>query len=36
VIRNLRKQAKLRDIELLKAMEKEKEALKEIPQEIAN
>ena len=36
VIRNLRKQAKLRDIELLKAMEKEKEVLKEIPQEIAN
>ena len=36
VIRNLRKQAKLRDIEILKAMEQEKEDNKEIPQEIAN
>jgi len=36
VIRDLRKQAKLRDIEILKAMEQEKEDNKEIPQEIAN
>jgi DNA-directed RNA polymerase subunit beta' len=36
VIRDQRKQAKLRDIEILKAMEQEKEDNKEIPQEIAN
>ena len=36
VIRDLRKQAKLKDIEILKAMEQEKEDNKEIPQEIAN